>query len=210
MKLIHNFLPPQKYTMAGTSQFVPSLNAITTNQDLQWLVQPSLMHPPGPSRSPVPPYPTVVGARPLGPTHSHSHFLRPGVIRASATTAAASTRRRNDEHVRTMVPIISQLIWKDNIFSVFIFKRAQAYKRAPQGSMFPLRVTSDFKVWAIAQWWLLVQYATSCSGLWHTSVTFDLQTIYFREGLTKAFVIYSMSYIIRGQFMDYLKWGGEN
>ncbi|XP_075902679.1 fos-related antigen 1a [Nelusetta ayraudi] len=89
----------QKYTMASTSQFVPSLNAITTNQDLQWLVQPSLMHPPGPSRSPVPPYPTVVGARPLGPTHSHSHFLRPGVIRASATTAASSTRRRNDEHL---------------------------------------------------------------------------------------------------------------
>lgn len=105
-----HFFPPQKYTMAGTSQFVPSLNAITTNQDLQWLVQPSLMHPPGPSRSPVPPYPTVVGARPLGPTHSHSHFLRPGVIRASATTAAASTRRRNDEHVRMMVPKISQLI----------------------------------------------------------------------------------------------------
>lgn len=91
---------PQKYTMAGTSQFVPSLNAITTNQDLQWLVQPSLMHPPGPSRSPAPPYP--VATRPLGPTLSHSHLLRPGVIRASTSPAAASTRRRNDEHVRTI------------------------------------------------------------------------------------------------------------
>lgn len=84
--------------MAGSSQFVPSLNAITTNQDLQWLVQPSLMHPPGPSRSPVPPYPTLSGARPLGPQPSHSHLIRPGVIRASAN-ASGSTRRRNDEHL---------------------------------------------------------------------------------------------------------------
>ncbi|XP_041653668.1 fos-related antigen 1a [Cheilinus undulatus] len=88
----------QKFTMAGSSQFIPSLNAITTNQDLQWLVQPSLMHPPGPSRSPAPPYPTLSGARPLGPTPSHSHLLRPGVIRAAANTTA-TTRRRNDEHL---------------------------------------------------------------------------------------------------------------
>ncbi|KAM9356508.1 fos-related antigen 1a [Symphorus nematophorus] len=89
----------QKFTMAGSSQFVPSLNAITTNQDLQWLVQPSLMHPPGPSRSPVPPYPTLSGARPLGPPPSHhTHPLRPGVIRAAANTVG-STRRRNDEHL---------------------------------------------------------------------------------------------------------------
>ncbi|XP_038555667.1 fos-related antigen 1a isoform X1 [Micropterus salmoides] len=88
----------QKFTVAGSSQFVPSLNAITTNQDLQWLVQPSLMHPPGPSRSPVPPYPTLSGARPLVAPPSHSHFLRPGVIRAAANTTAP-TRRRNDEHL---------------------------------------------------------------------------------------------------------------
>ncbi|XP_041800347.1 fos-related antigen 1a [Chelmon rostratus] len=88
----------QKFTMAGSSQFVPSLNAITTNQDLQWLVQPSLMHPPGPSRSPAPPYPTLSAARPLGPQPSHSHLLRPGVIRAAAN-ATTSTRRRNDEHL---------------------------------------------------------------------------------------------------------------
>lgn len=88
----------QKFTMASNSQFVPSLNAITTNQDLQWLVQPSLMHPPGPSRSPVPPYPTLSGARPLGPPPSHSHFVRPGVIRA-ATNSPGSTRRRNDEYL---------------------------------------------------------------------------------------------------------------
>nr|XP_057921180.1 fos-related antigen 1a [Doryrhamphus excisus] len=88
--------PEQKYTMAGSSHFIPSLNAITTNQDLQWLVQPSLMHPPGPSPSPAPPYPSpsLSGARP-----PHSHFIRPGVIRASANTATVSTRRRMDEHL---------------------------------------------------------------------------------------------------------------
>ncbi|XP_040904554.1 fos-related antigen 1a isoform X2 [Toxotes jaculatrix] len=89
---------PEQLSMAGSSQFVPSLNAITTNQDLQWLVQPSLMHPPGPSRSPVPPYPTFSGARPLGQPPSQPHLLRPGVIRAAANTTA-STRRRNDEHL---------------------------------------------------------------------------------------------------------------
>lgn len=84
--------------MAGSSQFVPSLNAITSNQDLQWMVQPSLMHPPGPSRSPVPPYPSVSRVRQLVPPPSQSHLLRPGVIRAAANTTT-STRRRNDEHL---------------------------------------------------------------------------------------------------------------
>ncbi|XP_034453540.1 fos-related antigen 1a isoform X2 [Hippoglossus hippoglossus] len=88
----------EQYVMAGSGQFVPSLNAITTSQDLQWLVQPALMHPPGPSRSPVPPYPTLSGVRPLGPPHSQSHLFRPGVIRAAANPMAP-TRRRNDEHL---------------------------------------------------------------------------------------------------------------
>ncbi|KRX32250.1 hypothetical protein T06_69 [Trichinella sp. T6] len=39
----------QKFTMAGSSQFVPSLNAITTNQDLQWGTGPS-----GSTTSPFP------------------------------------------------------------------------------------------------------------------------------------------------------------
>lgn len=89
----------QKFAVAGGSQFVPSLNAITSSQDLQWLVQPSLMHSAGPSRSPVPPYPTLSGARAMGPPPSQSHLLRPGVIRAAANTPA-STRHRNEEQVR--------------------------------------------------------------------------------------------------------------
>ncbi|KAG7225799.1 hypothetical protein INR49_014450 [Caranx melampygus] len=87
----------QKFAV-GSSQFVPSLNAITSSQDLQWLVQPSLMHSAGPSRSPVPPYPTLSGARAMGPAPSQSHLLRPGVIRAAANTPP-STRHRNDEHL---------------------------------------------------------------------------------------------------------------
>ncbi|XP_029297389.1 fos-related antigen 1a isoform X2 [Cottoperca gobio] len=91
-----NTTQQDQMTMAGSNQFIPSLNAITTNQDLQWMVQPSLMHSPGPSHSPAPPYPTLSGARPLAPPPSH--FLRPGVIRA-ATHTPGSTRRRNDEHL---------------------------------------------------------------------------------------------------------------
>ncbi|XP_056150717.1 fos-related antigen 1a isoform X2 [Lampris incognitus] len=88
----------QKFTMAGSGQFVPSLNAITTNQDLQWLVQPSLMPPPGPSQSPRPPYPVLSGIRPMTHSPSQPHLLRPGVIRAAANSVG-STRRRNDEHL---------------------------------------------------------------------------------------------------------------
>ncbi|XP_046877320.1 fos-related antigen 1a isoform X1 [Hypomesus transpacificus] len=84
----------QKYSMAGSSQFVPSLNAITSNQDLQWMVQPSLGPPPGPSSSPQLPYSSHPGLRALNPS---LHF-RPGVIRA-ATSSGGSTRRRNDEHL---------------------------------------------------------------------------------------------------------------
>ncbi|KAL6117407.1 fosl1 [Pungitius sinensis] len=86
----------EQFTMAGSGQFVPSLNTITSNQDLQWLVQPTLMHPPGPSRSPVPPYPTLSGSRPLGPPPSH--LFRPGIIRPAANPTA-STGRRSDEHL---------------------------------------------------------------------------------------------------------------
>ncbi|XP_030622626.1 fos-related antigen 1a [Chanos chanos] len=88
----------QKYSMAGASQFVPSLNAITSNQELQWLVQPSLLATPGPSRSPRPPYPLPPRIGSMNPNPTHGHLLRPGVIRA-ASGSGSSTRRRNDEHL---------------------------------------------------------------------------------------------------------------
>ncbi|XP_077588974.1 fos-related antigen 1a [Stigmatopora nigra] len=82
----------QEQKQTSSNRFVPSLNTITTNQDLQWLVQPTLEQPPGPSRSPVPPYPSLSGWRLQAPPQ---HYVRAGVIRAGA----APTRRRTDDHL---------------------------------------------------------------------------------------------------------------
>ncbi|XP_029515626.1 fos-related antigen 1-like isoform X2 [Oncorhynchus nerka] len=87
-----------QFTVAGGSQFVPSLNAITSNQDLQWLVQPSFIGPAGPSRPPRPLYSPAAGMRPFNPSPSQPHLYRPGVIRAVARSGS-TTRRRNDEHL---------------------------------------------------------------------------------------------------------------
>ncbi|KAI4897277.1 hypothetical protein NFI96_024639 [Prochilodus magdalenae] len=90
-------LQEEKYSVAGSSQFVPSLNAITSNQDLQWLVQPSLLPTPGLSRSIRQPYPLPPRIGSMNPHPTQSHILRPGVIRV-VTGPVSSTRRRNDEH----------------------------------------------------------------------------------------------------------------
>ncbi|TRZ02005.1 hypothetical protein DNTS_024169 [Danionella cerebrum] len=79
-----------KNSVTGSSEFVPSLNAVTSNQSLQWMLQPSIGSP-GPSRPLVPSYPV------MNPQLLRSHLSRPGVIRAA--TAAGSTTRRNDEHL---------------------------------------------------------------------------------------------------------------
>ncbi|XP_057706252.1 fos-related antigen 1a isoform X3 [Corythoichthys intestinalis] len=81
----------QEQKLSGADRFVPSLNAIAANRDLQWLVQPALVQQQGASRSPAPPYPSLSGTRPGAPP---PHDVRMGVIRAGA----APTRRRNEEH----------------------------------------------------------------------------------------------------------------
>lgn len=88
----------QKYSVAGSSQFVPSLNAITSNQDLQWMLQPSLLGTPGPSRGLRPSYALPPRVPSMNPQLTHSHLSRPGVIRAP-TGIGISTRSRTDEHV---------------------------------------------------------------------------------------------------------------
>ncbi len=88
----------QKYSVAGSSQFAPSLNAITSNQDLQWMLQPSILGTPGPSRALRPPYPLLPRMPSMNPQLSQSHLSRPGVIRA-AVAVGSSTRSRNYEHV---------------------------------------------------------------------------------------------------------------
>ncbi|XP_059371562.1 fos-related antigen 1a isoform X1 [Carassius carassius] len=88
----------QKYSVAGSNQFVPSLNAITSNQDLQWMLQPSILGTPGPSRALRPSYPLLPRIQSMNPQLSQSHQSRPGVIRA-AMAVGSSTRSRNDEHL---------------------------------------------------------------------------------------------------------------
>ncbi|KAK7138130.1 hypothetical protein R3I94_013685 [Phoxinus phoxinus] len=90
----------QKYSVAGSSQFVPSLNAITSNQDLQWMLQPSLLGTPGPSRALRPSYPLPPRIPSMNPQLTLSHLSRPGVIRAAAAVGS-STRSRNNEHLST-------------------------------------------------------------------------------------------------------------
>ncbi|KAG5851961.1 hypothetical protein ANANG_G00057380 [Anguilla anguilla] len=95
----HSQQPQQKFTGARTGQFVPSLDAITSSQDLQWLVQPSLLSTPGPAgRPPRPPFPPTTGPHPLPPHPSHTHLAQPGVIRTVGGTRVPS-RRRNDEYL---------------------------------------------------------------------------------------------------------------
>lgn len=76
------FLIPQKFHL------VPSINAVSGSQELQWMVQPHFL---GPSSYP----------RPLAyPQYSHSvQPPRPGVIRALGPTPGV--RRRSCEQVRS-------------------------------------------------------------------------------------------------------------
>ncbi|XP_075719570.1 fos-related antigen 2 isoform X1 [Rhinoderma darwinii] len=90
-------LRQQKYRndMPGSSSaFIPTINAITTSQDLQWMVQPtvitSMSNPYGrahPYGHPVPNHPSLGG---------HAALQRPGVIKSIGTTAG---RRRRDEQL---------------------------------------------------------------------------------------------------------------
>ncbi|XP_062427928.1 fos-related antigen 2 isoform X2 [Rhea pennata] len=74
------------------SAFIPTINAITTSQDLQWMVQPTVitsMSSPysrsHPYSHPLPPLSSVAG---------HTALQRPGVIKTIGTTVG---RRRRDE-----------------------------------------------------------------------------------------------------------------
>ncbi|XP_028915291.1 fos-related antigen 1 [Ornithorhynchus anatinus] len=69
--------------------FVPTLNAVSSSQDLQWMVQPRFL---GPSGSfPSCPYPRPLPYSPFG------HPARPGVIRAVGPTPGV--RRRHNEQI---------------------------------------------------------------------------------------------------------------
>lgn len=93
------------------SAFIPTINAITTSQDLQWMVQPTVitsMSSPysrsHPYSHPLPPLSSVAG---------HTALQRPGVIKTIGTTVG---RRRRDEQV-TAVGRAAGSALKTEIFS---------------------------------------------------------------------------------------------
>ncbi|XP_061086232.1 fos-related antigen 1-like [Conger conger] len=76
----------QKFPLGGAPPgFVPSLNTITSTQELQWLVQPSLWPQP-----PLPPYPP--------PPPLLHHPPPPPLLQHPAPATPGSTRRRPDQH----------------------------------------------------------------------------------------------------------------
>lgn len=96
------------------SAFIPTINAITTSQDLQWMVQPTVitsMSSPysrsHPYSHPLPPLSSVAG---------HTALQRPGVIKTIGTTVG---RRRRDEQV-TMVVRASEDASKTSIQRTFL------------------------------------------------------------------------------------------
>ncbi|XP_035288658.1 fos-related antigen 2 isoform X1 [Anguilla anguilla] len=89
----------QKYRVempGSNSAFIPTINAITTSQDLQWMVQPTVITSMSNPYSRSHPYslPVSGGAGLLG----HTALARPGVIRSIGD---ARGRRKRDEQVGT-------------------------------------------------------------------------------------------------------------
>lgn len=85
------------------SAFIPTINAITTSQDLQWMVQPTVitsMSNPYPRSHPYSPLPG------LASVPGHMALPRPGVIKTIGTTVG---RRRRDEQV---MPLASGEEWR--------------------------------------------------------------------------------------------------
>lgn len=88
---------PQKYRVdmpGSSSAFIPTINAITTSQDLQWMVQPTVITSMSNPYSRPHPYGLSVSSGPslLG----HTALTRPGVIRSIGD---ARGRRKRDEQV---------------------------------------------------------------------------------------------------------------
>ncbi|KAJ8401227.1 hypothetical protein AAFF_G00388090 [Aldrovandia affinis] len=87
----------QKYRVdmpGSSSAFIPTINAITTSQDLQWMVQPTVITSMSNPYSRSHPYglPVSTGPGLLG----HTALARPGVIRSIGDTRG---RRKRDEQL---------------------------------------------------------------------------------------------------------------
>ncbi|MBN3279182.1 FOSL2 protein, partial [Polyodon spathula] len=87
----------QKYRLdmpGSSSAFIPTINAITTSQDLQWMVQPTVITSMTSPYARSHPY-TVPGTSHPGPT-AHNALARPGVIHSIGDTRS---RRKRDEQL---------------------------------------------------------------------------------------------------------------
>uniref|UniRef100_A0A8C6Y703 FOS like 2, AP-1 transcription factor subunit n=1 Tax=Naja naja TaxID=35670 RepID=A0A8C6Y703_NAJNA len=81
--------------MPGSSNtFIPTLNAITTSQDLQWMVQPTVITSMPSAYSRSHPYSHTLPN--LSSVTGHTALQRPGVIKTIGTTVG---RRRRDEQL---------------------------------------------------------------------------------------------------------------
>ncbi|XP_053568625.1 fos-related antigen 2 isoform X2 [Bombina bombina] len=78
----------------SSSAFIPTINAITTNQDLQWMVQPTVITSMSSPYTRSHPYSHQVPN--LSSVTGHNALQRPGVIKTIGTTAG---RRRRDEQL---------------------------------------------------------------------------------------------------------------
>lgn len=76
------------------SAFIPTINAITTSQDLQWMVQPTVITSMSSPYQRSHPYSPLPG---LASVPGHMALPRPGVIKTIGTTVG---RRRRDEQVQ--------------------------------------------------------------------------------------------------------------
>lgn len=91
------YLSFQKYRVdmpGSSSAFIPTINAITTSQDLQWMVQPTVITSMSNPYSRSHPYGLPVASGPS--LLSHTALTRPGVIRSIGD---AQGRRKRDEQV---------------------------------------------------------------------------------------------------------------
>ncbi|XP_069805336.1 protein c-Fos [Dendropsophus ebraccatus] len=80
-------LTPQEFSAESSSSFVPTVTAISTSPDLQWLVQPTLISSVAPSQSRAHPY----GAAPA--------FSRSGVMKGSSGRGQSQGRRGKMEQL---------------------------------------------------------------------------------------------------------------
>lgn len=107
----------------SNSAFIPTINAITTSQDLQWMVQPTVITSMSNPYSRSHPYGHHLTNGPG--LLAHNTLARPGVIRSTGDLR----RRKRDEQVSSLKVLlhINPAYRSDSFFTLifsFIFERS--------------------------------------------------------------------------------------